>query len=261
MPYFFSDAGQQRLAQLLGPRLLCVFDLDGTLTPIVDHPDEAVLAPAQRTLLEALAEVARVGVLSGRSLADLAPRLGFTPHYLIGNHGIEGVPGWEARGRNYAGLCRYWAQELRPRLAALDEPGLQLENKGCSLSVHYRHAARPAQVAGLLRELFAGLQPEPRIMEGKFVFNLLPQGAADKGRALAQLMHAVEASAAIYVGDDITDEDVFRLRRADILSVRTDPDPASHADFYLASQAELPRLLDALTDGMQVMQENRDADA
>ncbi len=83
-------------------------------------------------------------------------------------------------------------------------------------------------------------------MAGKCVFNLLPQGAADKGSALEQLMRETGAPSAIYVGDDITDEDVFRLQRRDILSVRIEKGASSKADFFLNDRIEIAQLLDEL---------------
>jgi trehalose 6-phosphate phosphatase len=252
MSYFFSAIGLQRLNAMADARMLYVFDFDGTLAPLVARPEDAELPRELGDQLCQLAEVATVAILSGRALRDLRPRLGFQPHYLMGNHGIEGVPGWEEQGRNYAGLCRYWAQELHGLLAGMPEAdaGVQLENKQYSLSVHYRLAADPAQCAQHLQQVFARLQPAPRVMAGKCVFNLLPQGAADKGRALSQLMYMTQARGALYVGDDVTDEDVFRLHRRDILGVRTEYDAESAAEFFLTNQLEMPRLLDELTGRM-----------
>ena len=249
MTYFFSDAGLQRLEQTVGPRLLCVFDFDGTLAPIMAHPEQVALPEEVRGQMLLLAEVTTVGILTGRSLADVQPRLGFTPHYTMGNHGIEGVPGWDSRNAAYAGLSRHWDQQLRTLMQSQNppDPGIQIENKNFSLSVHYRLAHDPVASAAALQRLFTQLVPAPRIMDGKCVFNLLPQGAADKGSALAQLMSATGAHSAIYVGDDVTDEDVFRMQRDDILSVRTEYDPGSHAEFFLTNQLEMPRLLDELT--------------
>ncbi len=255
MSYFFSAAGQQRLVQMAGSRLLCVFDFDGTLAPIVARPEQASVPAEVRSQLQQLTEVATVGILTGRSLADVQPRLGFTPHYIMGNHGIEGVPGWEDRSAAYADLSRQWRVQLSSLLLTQDDPGIQLEDKNFSLSVHYRLARDPVASARQLLDLFEHLQPAPRIMAGKCVFNLLPQGAADKGSALLQLMTATHAQGAIYVGDDVTDEDVFRLQRDDILSVRTEYEAYSAAGFFLTNQLEMPRLLDelrcAITDAKQ----------
>ena len=251
MTYFFSETGQQRLAQLIDPRFLCVFDFDGTLAPIVARPEDAHLPEDVRAQLLLLSEVATVAILSGRALDDIRPRLGFEPHYTMGNHGIEGMPGWDERGAAYASLCRSWSKELTALLAvhAASEANIRIENKRYSLSVHYRLARDPSAAARSLLALFDKLQPAPRIMAGKCVFNLLPQGAADKGSALRQLIQVTGARGAIYVGDDVTDEDVFRLQksRRDILSVRTEFDAASNAEFFLTNQLEMPRLLDELT--------------
>jgi trehalose 6-phosphate phosphatase len=249
MAYFFSEAGLHRLEQMIAPRLLCVFDFDGTLAPIVAHPEQASLPREVRSQMLLLSEVTTVGILTGRSVSDVRSRLGFSPHYMMGNHGIEGVPGWECRKESYVEINRQWEQQLRTMLQAQAqlEPGIQIENKTFSLSVHYRLAHDPLASANKLLQMFDGLEPAPRIITGKCVFNLLPHGAADKGSALTQLMLATNAQGAIYVGDDVTDEDVFLLQRDDILSVRTEYAAGSAAEFFLTNQLEMPRLLDELT--------------
>jgi trehalose 6-phosphate phosphatase len=78
------------------------------------------------------------------------------------------------------------------------------------------------------------------------VFSLLPRDAADKGSALEQLMRISGARSAIYVGDDVTDEDVFQLRRRDLLSVRVEHAPGSAAEFFLHHWLDIVQLLDAL---------------
>lgn len=248
MTYIFSNAGQQRLDAIIRPGVLCMFDFDGTLSPIATQYQEAHLPSEILEQLLQLSKFAPVGVITGRSIDDICARLRFTPHYVIGNHGLEGVPGWEGRTENYDALCRTWAETI---LAALQEhaifdPRISVENKRYSLSVHYRHASDPASAEKRLSELFHSLRPRPRIMKGKCVFNLLPEGAADKGSALEQLMRATGAPGAIYVGDDVTDEDVFRLQRRDILSVRIEKDSRSTAEFFLNNRLEITQLLDEL---------------
>lgn len=91
----FSVAGQRRIDEIVKPGLLCVFDFDGTLSPIVAQPDQARLPLGVRRRLLELSKLASVAIITGRSLADIRPRLEFEPDYTVGNHGIEGIPGWE----------------------------------------------------------------------------------------------------------------------------------------------------------------------
>lgn len=248
MAELFSDAGMRRLDAIVQPGMLCVFDFDGTLSPIVPEPDCARLPPNVRERLMALATLAPVAILTGRSLDDVKKRLGFEPHYVIGNHGLEGLPGWEGKSAEFATACDGWREALF--MAMRDrkrfDPGIRIEDKRYSLSVHYRMAKNPKETETRLAALFSKLSPPPRVVDGKFVFSLMPDEALNKGSALLQLMAQSGASGAIYVGDDVTDEDVFRLRRPDILTVRIEPHADSAAEFHLPTMPDIVRLLDEL---------------
>lgn len=248
MIQLFSPAGERRLDEIVRPGLLCVFDFDGTLSPIVEHPDDARLTPDVLERLQRLARRTPVGILTGRSVEDIRPRLGFEPSYLVGNHGLEGVPGRAQGDSGYTRLCAGWREQLLAALADRErfDPGIQVEDKKYSLSVHYRRAADPDLARERLTVLFAALQPAPRVIGGKFVFNLLPEDKVDKGTALQQLVRYSGASSVIYVGDDVTDEDVFRLQRPDLLSVRIGLHPDSAAPFHLQLREDIVTLLDDL---------------
>ena len=248
MTPLFSDAGMRRLDAIVRPGLLCAFDFDGTLSPIVAQPDQARLPPEVLQRLLELSGYAPLAIVTGRAVADIAPRLGFDPDYLVGNHGLEGIPGWQARTDAYAAQCHGWKEMLSAALqdSSRYDSGIAMEDKRYSLSVHYRHARDPVRAEAQLQELFARLEPPPRIVAGKYVFNVVPQDGADKGAALEELMRASEASGVIYVGDDVTDEDVFRLKRDDLLSVRIEQSENSDADFFVHDWQGILQLLDEL---------------
>ena len=250
MSSLFSTEGMLRLDDIARPGLLCAFDFDGTLAPIVSVPEQAVLPDDMRERLIALSEHAPVAIITGRSLRDVRERLGFVPDFLIGNHGLEGMPGWESQAVRHAALCRSWQKQLA---TALHEFGsdVSLEDKHYSLSLHYRHARDPDMTAILLGRVFAQLVPHPRVVLGKYVFNLVAPDATHKGNALVQLIEASAARSALYAGDDVTDEDVFRLARNDLLSVRVECSPDSSADFYLPHQHDVAQLLDDLIERLR----------
>jgi trehalose 6-phosphate phosphatase len=247
MSLLFSQAGLERLDEIAGPGLLCAFDFDGTLAPIVPQPDQARLPAEIRAHLLALASHAPVAIITGRSVDDIRHRLAFEPDFIIGNHGMEGVPGWEEHAVRHADLCAGWRAQLERTLAAGFDPGIRIEDKRFSLSVHYRLAADRIATEAQLEQLFTRLQPQPRVVWGKLVFSLMPEDAGHKGSALEQLMAMTQARGAIYVGDDITDEDVFRLRRPDLLSVRIEHAPQSAAEFHVPHPEDIIRLLEELT--------------
>jgi trehalose 6-phosphate phosphatase len=248
MKPLFSDAGRRRLDAIVQQRLLCAFDFDGTLAPIVMRPEQARLPRDIMLHLVALAAYAPIAIITGRSVDDIRERLGFAPDFIVGNHGIEGVPGWETHARRHQAMSASWMTQLSGALhGGAHHAGIEIEDKRYSLSVHYRMTPDPERSAIALRELFERMQPVPRIVGGKYVFNLVPQDAADKGSALEQLITISGARSAIYVGDDVTDEDVFRLRRDDVLSVRIERATRSAAEFFLERPDDILALLQELT--------------
>lgn len=248
MELLFSEMGRKRLGEVARPGLLCAFDFDGTLAPIVPTPEEAHLPDGIRDRLLALAQHAPVAIITGRSIEDISTRLGFEPDFVVGNHGLEGVPGWEAESARHRDMCSAWFGQLQEALAtALPDPGIQVENKRYSLSVHYRQARDPDDAASRLESLFSRLSPHPRVVGGKYVFNLLAEDTCNKGTALDKLMQVCAARSAVYVGDDVTDEDVFRLRRDDVLSIRIEHHAQSAAGFYVPQHGDIVQFLDDLT--------------
>jgi trehalose 6-phosphate phosphatase len=246
LPFF--EFGAPRLDEIVQPGMLCAFDFDGTLAPIVKDPAQVCMPAAISRRLSVLTEHALVAIISGRSVEDVGARLDFRPDFVVGNHGIEGIPGWKDQAEHYRQLCHEWEQRLALALKerALFDPGIWIEHKTYTLSVHYRMVRdRPKAVAELLR-LFADLVPAARIVGGKCVFNLVPPDAPDKGVALAGLCEASGARSAIYVGDDVTDEDVFSLRREDWLTVRIEHSCDSAAEFHLQHRLDMVQLLDEL---------------
>ena len=251
----FSPAGLQRLDTVIGPRLLCAFDFDGTLAPIVPVPAQAHLPEEIRDLLLRLSVHAPVAIITGRSVQDIRGRLGFEPDFVVGNHGLEGVPGWETLALEHEALCRMWWVQLTQALNGVEyDSGIMLEDKGYSLSVHYRGARNADHAARALEQLFARLSPRPRVVAGKYVFNLLAEDACHKGSALARIMQLCAARNAVYVGDDVTDEDVFRLRRKDVLSIRVERSDDSAADFYLPHPHDILFLLEELVHRLRLQE-------
>lgn len=248
MKSLFTPEGRSRLDDIVGGRFLSAFDFDGTLAPIQPRPEQVLLPDNIRQRLLLLAEYSPIAIITGRSVADISTKLGFSPDFIIGNHGLEGVPGWDAQAAYHEGLCASWYKQVA---AALNDPnfgrGMLLEDKRYSLSVHYRETPDPQQAASRLQALFDTLSPRPRVVAGKFVFNLLAHDACNKGSALEQLMHTCAARQAIYVGDDVTDEDVFRLHRPDVLSVRIERGEESAAEFFVPHVEDILWLLEELT--------------
>lgn len=245
--YAFSAEGSAALRRLRGRRLLAAFDFDGTLAPIALRPEQVVTPPGTRAALDRLRGLCATAVISGRGRDDVIARVGVTVDYVVGNHGIDGLPGAEREIDECIAVSQGWLAQLRggDELRAVDA-GLLLEDKRASLSVHYRQARDAPLALAQLPLVFARLEPAPRIVSGKMVFNLLPPSAVDKGTAMLRLLELAHAEAGLYVGDDVTDEDVFRLHQPDLLTVRIGRDDASMARLYLRAPSEISRLIDAL---------------
>jgi trehalose 6-phosphate phosphatase len=249
MQPLFEEEGMHRLDALIRPGVLCAFDFDGTLAPLVDLPDKARLPDDMRSRLVALCAHAPVAVITGRSVSDIRKRLGFEPTYVVGNHGIEGIPGTSQGIDDFREICRAWIRQLH---ATIHEPGIEIEDKVYSLSVHYRNAPDPLDAEAHLRPKLAALLPVPRIVDGIYLFNVLPMHAANKGLAVERLIDACAAPGAVYVGDDVTDEDVFRLRRRDVMSIRIGRATNSAAEFFVPQRAEIVRLLDLIIEKLDM---------
>ena len=203
-------------------RTLLALDFDGTLTPIVDHPDHAVLAPEVRDTLASLSKQERylTGVITGRSLADIRVRADVPGLVYAGNHGLEmagpGLDfvhrGAEKLRETQAELC----QRLRSNLA--DLPGVLVEDKGLTLSVHYRMAPEnSAEVEARFNGIVSPfVNPgELRVTKGKMVLETRPDLSWGKGEAIARLWEVYpDVSLTIFFGDDVTDEDGFAVVQA-----------------------------------------------
>ncbi|PKB79886.1 MAG: trehalose-phosphatase [SAR202 cluster bacterium Io17-Chloro-G9] len=201
-------------------RVLLVFDYDGTLTPIVDRPDLALLAAETRALLAALNRDDRflLGIISGRSLDDVRGKVGVDGLVYAGNHGLDiNGPGLdfihpaadelrETQGRVYTRLLEMLA----------DAPGVILEDKGLTLSLHYR--LTPEEHIGNVEELFGAtvapflLEGQLRVSRGKKVLEVRPAGPWNKGTAITKIKETYGRSAVtVFFGDDVTDEDGFAV--------------------------------------------------
>jgi trehalose 6-phosphate phosphatase len=246
LPFF--EHGTQRLTEIVQRGMLCAFDFDGTLAPIVNEPSRASIPTAILRRLDTLNQHVAVAIITGRSVQDVVSRLNFRPEFVIGNHGIEGIPAWEDKAASYRILCKNWEEMLTDALRdhTAFEPGIWIEQKTYSLSVHYRQARDRAKVEEALQRLFASLMPTAHVVPGKCVFNLLPPNSPDKGMALTKLCEAFALPTALFVGDDTTDEDVFKLHRPDWLTVRIERGHDSAAEFYLHHRLDMVELLDTL---------------
>ena len=241
MKDILARANRDVLRQFACSRVLLAFDYDGTLAPIVPVPEQAVMRPETRALLEALARRYPCVVISGRARADAIRRLrGVEAVEVIGNHGIEP---WQTSRRSLR-VVRRWRALLERRLVPLS--GLTVEDKLYSLAVHYRRSREKKRARAAILRAAVSLG-DVRLVRGKQVVNLLPTDAPHKGIALERARARFACDTAIYVGDDETDEDVFALDQPGrLLTIRVGRKRQSLASYFLRNQGEIDRLLEAL---------------
>ncbi|MEP7351668.1 MAG: trehalose-phosphatase [Acidobacteriota bacterium] len=236
MRYLLSGASQSILAALAQERTLCAFDFDGTLAPIVKHPDQARLSDCTRQLLVRLAELYPCVILSGRGRAELLGKLGGIPFAgVFGSHGAEGGG---AKPEAHP-LVTQWKAALELGLSSV--PGLWVEDKGLSLAVHYRDSSRKPEVRRQILLIAQNLD-QARIVGGKDVVNVVVDGDPHKGTALLAERDRLRCESVLYVGDDDNDEDAFAIGGR-MISVRIGRSITSKASYYLRAQAEIDTLI------------------
>lgn len=200
-------------------RLLVASDFDGTMAPIVENPADAAPLPATEAALSALAALPRtvVAVISGRSLAVLT-QLTDLPEsvHLIGSHGAE-LDGSFATGMTADERARLAEINRRAHEVAERFLGIEVEQKPASTAIHYRHVPdddRPRAIEAI--QAGACDVDGVHVTTGKMVVEVaaLP---TSKGIALDRLRRQQNATAVVFVGDDVTDEDAFtRLAEPDV---------------------------------------------
>ena len=245
MIYLFSDEGRRALRTLTTRSLLYAFDFDGSLAPISSDRDAFEIPPSLNEWIKELAKRAPCAVVSGQALADLAPQINETVPYLIGNHGIESSLTPLPTLLWAEGICAAWKRDnIATRLAeTLKSVGGAVEDKRYSLTVHYGAHAQKTGVRLTILTLLQQLTPEPYLIAGKSSMNVLPPGQGGKGSAVLALMRHVGQTGLCFIGDDETDEDVFKLAEGLAMGVRVGHGAESRAQFYLKHQGEIEDVL------------------
>jgi len=241
-----------RLARKHGRALLLLFDYDGTLVPIAEHPDLAVLTPRTRSVLLSLAQRpgVRLGVISGRALADLKQKVQIPGIDYAGTDGIELELGGVPQQHPDAGRVVAQLAEVKEHLQQVITPfaGAWIEAKPLGLTVHFRQVAEEL-VGGLQASLQRALESPAgglRVLPGPRALEVLPDLGWSKGTAVRMMIeHAAEpAIAPCYFGDQANDASAFDAV-ADLggIAVGIGESAPGSARFRLESPAALDSLL------------------
>jgi len=242
------------LARILGKRIAIFLDYDGTLTPIVEDPDQALLPQETRDVLEGLARRCPVAIISGRDLSDVRRRVGLDSIFYAGSHGFElaGPHHWHSEHQEGARLLPQLDEAEQRLHQEIQIPGARVERKRFAIAIHYRLAREEdvpalAEVVARVRSQCPGL----RQTVGKKIFELRPDIPWDKGQAVLWFLDQLGLNAPevvpFYIGDDVTDEDVFQaLQDRGIGIVVRDGPWATAARFALDGPGEVRRFLELL---------------
>lgn len=250
-------------ARIKGKRLMLLFDFDGTLAPIVSKPGYARIPGETLSLLKEVLclRSCRIAVVSGRAMADIKKKIGLKGIVYVGNHGLQ----IRGDGLNYtAPLVPGYRASLRTIKTRIERgirrySGALIEDKGLTLSVHYR-LVRDSERAALRREVRKIAQPYCargfiKIRGGKMVMEIRPDLHWDKGSAVRWLIKRWMAldrcaqAVALYCGDDFTDEDAFRALAGKGITVVVGRRAGSAAQYFLDTQDEVNGLLRHIVTG------------
>jgi trehalose 6-phosphate phosphatase len=244
--------------------ILFLSDYDGTLTPIVGRPDEALLSSGVREKLRALAEkpAFSVGIITGRLLSEVKALVEIEGIYYAGNHGLEiegpGLSFIKPEAKAARVEIEDIVRQLSTRLAGIE--GVIVEDKGLSLSVHYRLVKKGQEQA--VAETFHEVT-SPRLRDGKIrlssgkkVLEVRPPIDWHKGKAVETIKKELEKvigteiGPVIYLGDDTTDEDAFKvIHRPQGWSIYVGQEnPSSNAEYFLESTLEVETLLSRMLE-------------
>lgn len=252
---------RQNIFRLITDKTVVVFlDYDGTLTPIVEHPELATLPEPTRETLKQLATRCTVGIISGRDRANVHQLVNVDSLVYAGSHGfdISGPQHWNVQyeiGSPFLPVLDQAETLLREQLRSVK--GILIERKKFSIAVHYR-LVEPQDLDSIRAAVDAVVFQHPNIRktEGKKVYDLQPRIDWNKGKALLWLLQALNIScdqvAAFYLGDDLTDEDAFEVLQKEGIGIVVEDHPRfTHATYRLNNPHEVNQFLTHLNDHIQ----------
>lgn len=250
-------ADARAVISLLGACPPAVFlDYDGTLTPIVDDPAAATISDDVRDVLARLARRCPVAVVSGRDLADVRGMVGVDRLTFAGSHGLDIEAGTFRAEKGSDFLPALEQAEAAIRAQVLPIAGARVERKRFAVAVHFRQVqpSRQNEVAAAVSAV-AAAHPDLRVTGGKMILELRPALDWHKGTALLFLLDSLglagDRAVPLYIGDDVTDEDAFRVLvdRGVSLVVRGEDDQRlTVADYALEDPTATVAFLRALAD-------------
>ena len=229
-------------------------DFDGTLAPIVEHYEDAVMTDDMKTLVKELATKFTIAIISGRGLKDIENRVGLKEIYYSGSHGFEisGPDNFYKENEDARKILPVF-DKLEPilREALNDIEGVRFERKKFTLAIHYRQIKEEKiQMFFYCVDKVLKNYIELKQGTGKKVIEIRPNIKWDKGKAVEMLMEELAYKGKklfpVYLGDDITDEDVFKSLENGVGIIVGDHGSKTFADYYLENVNEVKDFLNNL---------------
>jgi len=246
-------------------RVAVFLDYDGTLTPIVERPELAILAEEMRQTIRNLAGFCTVAIVSGRDRRDVEQLAAIEGIVYAGSHGfdIAGPAGNKIelrQGDDFLPALNRAEQSLHERLDRID--GAQVERKKFVVAVHFRRVApeRRDEVEAAVDQVLADIGAL-RKTGGKMIFELRPDIDWDKGKALSWLLQQLSLDRRdvlpLYIGDDLTDEDALREIEAHGIGILVRAEErATYARYALEDTYEVRIFLQTLSNYLEGLSED-----
>ena len=254
-----ADELDQRLA---GKKLAVFLDYDGTLTPIVDRPEDATISDSMREAVSGLAERCTVCVVSGRDRPVVQELMGLDNLVVAGSHGFDIWSPDDGKieiegGEDFESLIEDVKARVDGELG--DVEGASVEPKKASVAVHYRLASEEGRrkIKATVDAILADHPEELKMTPGKMVYEIQPKIDWDKGKAVLHLLKTLDLDRdevePMYLGDDHTDEHAFEALEDRGIGIfvgdADDPETAGRttaADYILHTVDEVETFLDGL---------------
>lgn len=233
--------------------ILLFLDYDGTLAPFKVDPLSAFALPEIESSLKKLEKSQKyhLSLVSGRQLSELKKMIDLNCCHYAGSHGLEiemsftrGVI-YPHQKQEFDVLSRKNYQKSREKYLKTD--GVRVEDKGFGLALHFDSEKMQSEEEKELRALFENSSYQ--VLSGRKLVEIRPEGW-DKGKAVNYISDQIKKNLdlddvlRIYIGDDRTDEDAFKVLKDGIsIYVQNEGDLNTTADYYLESPEDTAELL------------------